>query len=316
MNNTQFKSISIQCNENQQLFNGLCYPNTCINDGGIRISSCACDLGKPNTVSDCSLYNNKECPYAYTKIGECTCQKKGGVVVDCKRYGNPSFGKLVSNIPIYNNPIPVNEIDTNLININNNISGNLFEINNIHYIKSNTNSDYCINVNYGSAEINNRINLWKCDKTNKQKWIINNNNIQYADNPRFCITAKNQLNGFQPVLNLCNNSNEQHWKINNGLIKNDKLNKCFNINNNDIRNDTDINIGECNNTTWFNESIDNNLNDFFNSYNNFKNSYPNCDKKCACNAAKLLFNNQIINNKLTSEKTKQLWNQLGLDKFC
>lgn len=326
---TPLPTLTPQCPKDKELWGGLCYPMTCINEGGKRISACSCDTGNPDTQTDCIKFNGatKDCPPGYDKVGSCTCQKTGGVKTDCSKYGNAEFPiqqtyitqlqppatsfppQIIKHAPIQRQPL----IDFNLQQLPGNI-------------KSGLNNDYCINLMYGAVENNARIDLWKCDGTDKQKWTYNmaDQTMKYNLNPRFCMSINDASPGDKPILKPCDGSVNQKW-IQDGTRFKPVLNpnNCINLNANDLRNDADITIQKCDpsaqNQEWIFDRLSANGDVKFavaQQFDDFQKTYPSCERDCGCTAANLLLRDAVASGQLTKGEGDRIWQEGGFLSRC
>ncbi|MCJ8312441.1 MAG: ricin-type beta-trefoil lectin domain protein [Saccharospirillaceae bacterium] len=81
---------------------------------------------------------------------------------------------------------------------------------------------------------NSNIAALSCDDSNKQKWLMDNNEIRSADNTNQCITAASLSSGADLFLSNCDNSENQNWHFENNMISHDNYVFDLNTNNNNV----------------------------------------------------------------------------------
>jgi Ricin-type beta-trefoil lectin domain len=126
--------------------------------------------------------------------------------------------------------------------------------------KSKVNLDRCLDLNFSKAEDYNKIQIWKCNDTDAQKWVLGKNpdtdsyQIRSMSNTKFCIDADSFSPTLSSILIYCSNANTQ-WRITpEGQLKptiNDSL--CLSLSKVTIKNGQSLILQPCDGTdaqTW------------------------------------------------------------------
>jgi Ricin-type beta-trefoil lectin domain len=126
--------------------------------------------------------------------------------------------------------------------------------------KSKLNQDKCLDLNLSKAEDYNKIQIWKCNDTDAQKWVLGKNpdadsyQIKSMANTKFCIDADSYSPTLSSILIYCTNANTQ-WVISNeGQLKptiNESL--CLSLSKSSTKNGQSLILQTCNGTsaqTW------------------------------------------------------------------
>jgi Ricin-type beta-trefoil lectin domain len=126
--------------------------------------------------------------------------------------------------------------------------------------KSKLNKDKCLDLNLSKAEDYNKIQIWKCNDTDAQKWVLGKNpdadsyQIKSMADTKFCIDADSYSPTLSSILIYCSNANTQWVITNEGQLK-PTINKslCLSLSKSSTKNGQSLILQTCNGTsaqTW------------------------------------------------------------------